>query len=40
MGAIIDSNVILMSASDLEENFLDLVDANLVSIWDGNFSYI
>ena len=40
MSAVINSNVILISTSNLKENFLDLADANLVSIWDGNFSYI
>ena len=40
MATVIDGNVILISASDLQENFLDLVDANLVPIWDGKFAAI
>jgi hypothetical protein len=40
MAAVIDSNDILISASDLQENFLDLVDANLIPIWNGNFAVL
>src|SRR6266567_2536998 len=40
VATIIDSHVILVRASDLQENFLDLVDANLVPVWDGNFVII
>ena len=37
VATVIDSRVVLVSASDLQENFLGLVDANLIPIWDGKF---
>jgi hypothetical protein len=33
---VLDSHVVLVRASNLQENLLDLVDANLVLAWDGN----
>lgn len=32
---VVDGDVILVRASDLQDNLLDLVDLNLVPIWNG-----
>jgi len=37
---VIDGDVILVRASDLQDNLLDLVDLNLVPVWNGNVVYV
>jgi len=37
---VVDSDTILINASDLQLNFLDLKDAGLLPIWDGKSSHL
>jgi len=36
---VVDDNLILIKASDLQDNFLDLTDLNLLPIWNSE-SYV
>jgi hypothetical protein len=37
---VIDSNVILIRASDLQDNFLDLMDSDLIPAWNGELHIV